>query len=97
MVFLKQLASGLLLVTGQWVIEGWVGPMVITIPPFLGPFTCNGVPLRRINQAYVIATKTQVDISSFTVPKKLNDDYFRRSTPKKKSDSEIFADAKRVR
>merc|ERR1712176_1217424 len=41
-------------------------------------YKINGVPLRRVNQAYVIATSTKVDVSGVNVSS-ISDDYFARS------------------
>lgn len=34
--------------------------------------------MRRVDQRYVIATKTQVDINNVELPKRLDDQYFQR-------------------
>ena len=54
-VCLKQLKSGLLLVTG--------------------PYKVNGVPMRRVNQAYVQPTTTSVNVSGVKVSD-IDDSYF---------------------
>lgn len=41
-----------------------------------GPYAVNGVPLRRVNQAFVIATSTVVDISKVKLPATVNDSFF---------------------
>lgn len=66
-VFLKQLSSGLLLVTG--------------------PYKINGVPLRRVNQAFVIATSTKVDTTGVDVAK-FDDAYFGKTKVAKKKNAD---------
>eukprot|EP00927_Polykrikos_kofoidii_P084632 TRINITY_DN8982_c0_g1_i5.p1 TRINITY_DN8982_c0_g1~~TRINITY_DN8982_c0_g1_i5.p1 ORF type:complete len:180 (+),score=25.74 TRINITY_DN8982_c0_g1_i5:93-632(+) len=69
-VFLKQLESGLLLVTG--------------------PYAVNGVPLRRVNQRYCIATSTTVDLKGSDYAT-ISDKYFaREGKPNKKKDESSF-------
>merc|ERR1712154_136549 len=62
-VVLKQLETGLLLVTG--------------------PFKLNGTPLRRVNQRFLLATSTKIDVSGVEVPDNVNDKYFARVKAKK--------------
>jgi len=69
-VVVKQLSSGLLLVTG--------------------PHKLNGVPLRRVNQIYVIGTSTKLDLSAAKFDN-LDDKFFKRVRPtKKNADKDIF-------
>eukprot|EP01006_Ploeotia_vitrea_P016977 TRINITY_DN47935_c0_g1_i1.p1 TRINITY_DN47935_c0_g1~~TRINITY_DN47935_c0_g1_i1.p1 ORF type:complete len:198 (-),score=1.94 TRINITY_DN47935_c0_g1_i1:140-733(-) len=42
-----------------------------------GPYSTNGVPLRRVNQRYVIATSTKVGLNGVDVSK-IDDDFFKR-------------------
>jgi large subunit ribosomal protein L6e len=83
-VFLKQLDSGLLLVTG--------------------PFSINGVPTKRVNQAYTIVTSTRVNIESLDL-NKYTDDYFKATTKPKldlenlygKGNEKVVVSASRVK
>lgn len=55
----------------------------------------NGVPLRRVSQAYVIATSTKVDISSVTIPESINDSYFAKTKAAKNTkEGEFFGEGK---
>lgn len=56
-----------------------------------GPYKINGVPLRRLNQAYVIATSTNIDVSKVDVSK-IDDAFFARKADKKvaSKDGEAF-------
>merc|ERR1712227_1012004 len=71
-IVLKQLDTGLLLVTG--------------------PYKVNGVPLRRVNQRFILATSTKIDVSGVSIPENVNDKYFARVKAKKttKKDGDIF-------
>merc|ERR1712160_43278 len=71
-IFLKQLSSGLLLVTG--------------------PYQVNGVPLRRVNQAYCIATSASVDVAKADV-KAIDDAFFARTKKPKTKKDEFMEDA----
>jgi large subunit ribosomal protein L6e len=97
-VFLQQLPSGLLLVTGtstqtcglQWraCICLWISDATqlapsSSFPIIAGPYGVNGVPLRRVNQAYVIATSTKVDVSKVKVPASLTDASFKPDVKEK--------------
>ncbi|MDG2769615.1 hypothetical protein P7M38_23995, partial [Vibrio parahaemolyticus] len=73
-VFLKQLPSGLLLVTG--------------------PFKINGVPLRRVNQSYVIGTSTKANVSAVNVDQ-FDDKYFAKEAQKKKKGEGEFFEAEK--
>jgi len=74
-VVLKQLGTGLLLITG--------------------PYKVNGCPMRRVNQKYLLATSTQIDVSGVKIPDNINDKYFARvKAEKTKKDGDIFDNKK---
>jgi large subunit ribosomal protein L6e len=56
---------------------------MINIEFQLGPYKLNGVPLRRVNQRYVIATSTKVPLTGVNV-KDIDDKFFAREKEVKK-------------
>ena len=68
-VFLKQLKSGLLAVTG--------------------PYRINGVPIRRVNQAYTLSTSTKVDLNGVKADS-ITDETFAKEAKVKRTRSHRF-------
>ena len=57
-----------------------------------GPYKYNGVPLKRVNAAYVIPTQTKVDIKG--VADTITDDLFKRVTVKRENEKDFFEEPK---
>ena len=74
-VFLKQLESGLLLVTG--------------------PYKVNGVPLKRVSQAYVIATSQKVDVSGVKTDAVSDNLWKKQKDNKQKGEKKFFKDGEK--
>ena len=58
-----------------------------------GPFKANGVPLRRVNASYVIATSQKVDLSGVdqkTVERVAEEGYFKRDKAEQGKGEEAF-------
>ena len=75
-VFLKNLESGLLLVTG--------------------PYKYNGVPLKRVNAAYVLPTNTKLKVDA-KLGDKINDDFFQKVDIERKSEKDFLPDAETIK
>lgn len=54
-----------------------------------GPYKYNGVPLKRVNQAYVIATQTKVDINGINLDA-VKKDFFKRVSIKRENEKDFF-------
>ena len=55
-----------------------------------GPYKLNGVPLKRVNQAYVLPTCTKVELAD--VAKDVTDDLFKKVDVKRENEKDFFED-----
>ena len=58
-----------------------------------GPYKYNGVPLKRVNAAYVLPTNTKLKVDA-KVADKVTDDFFKRVELNRKSEKDFLADEK---
>ena len=58
-----------------------------------GPYKYNGVPLKRVNAAYVLPTNTKLTINE-KVADEIKDDFFKRIEIERKEEKDFFADEK---
>lgn len=62
----------------------------------VGPYKVSGVPLRRVPQSYVIATKTKIDLSKLSLPENIDDTMFKRQKKSKRSSEGMFEESSEV-
>ena len=58
-----------------------------------GPYKYNGVPLKRVNAAYVLPTNTKLKVDA-KVADKVNDEFFKKVDIDRKSEKDFLADEK---
>ena len=58
-----------------------------------GPYKYNGVPLKRVNAAYVLPTNTKIEIND-KVADKIDDKYFFKVQIKREKEEDFFVDEK---
>ena len=58
-----------------------------------GPYKYNGVPLKRVNAAYVLPTNTTLKLDA-KVGESIKDDFFKRVTIERKDEKDFFVENK---
>ena len=61
-----------------------------------GPYRYNGVPLKRVNAAYVLPTNTKLNVNA-EVAKNVNDKSFSKIEIERKKEEDFFEDGKKKR
>lgn len=72
-----------------WSLAGLIFNLIPLLRNLTGPYKLNGVPLRRVNQRYVIATSTKVPLAGVNVAA-IDDKFFARAKEAKKGTEEAM-------